>query len=133
MQIQALLELSDYSKQKAFERLMKEDVLSSLLLLFIYESCPNHEKIEDVLFMQIQILNLVTHSKHLNKHQEMPLRLLYSNMLVASDNESTIHLKHPRKSQGTKSHNSFIPLSDVSIQCLFASVIHIQCHLGFCA
>jgi hypothetical protein len=26
--------------------------------LFIYESCPNHEKIEDVLFMQIQILNL---------------------------------------------------------------------------
>jgi regulator of protease activity HflC (stomatin/prohibitin superfamily) len=27
--------------------------------LFIYESCPNHEKIEDVLFMQIQILNLL--------------------------------------------------------------------------
>jgi hypothetical protein len=26
--------------------------------LFIYESRPNHEKIEDVLFMQIQILNL---------------------------------------------------------------------------
>jgi hypothetical protein len=27
--------------------------------LFIYESGPNDEKIEDVLFMQIQILNLV--------------------------------------------------------------------------
>jgi hypothetical protein len=26
--------------------------------LFIYESCPSDEKIEDVLFMQIQILNL---------------------------------------------------------------------------
>jgi hypothetical protein len=27
--------------------------------LFIYESCPSDEKIEDVLFMQIQILNLL--------------------------------------------------------------------------
>ena len=26
--------------------------------LFIYESAPNDEKIEDILFMQIQILNL---------------------------------------------------------------------------
>jgi hypothetical protein len=30
--------------------------------LFIYESRPNHEKIEDVLFMQIQILNLAKHA-----------------------------------------------------------------------
>jgi tetratricopeptide (TPR) repeat protein len=29
--------------------------------LFIYESCPSDEKIEDVLCMQIQILNLSSH------------------------------------------------------------------------
>jgi transposase len=34
--------------------------------LFIYESCPSDEKIEDVLFMQIQILNLAQEN-HLGK------------------------------------------------------------------
>jgi hypothetical protein len=50
--------LEELKMYVSHHRQLDTEIAKLSINLFIYESGPNDEKIEDVLFMQIQILNL---------------------------------------------------------------------------